>query len=96
LDIAHSEEVEKQLDAFIERRDEERRKSEGECRTEDLWQESVRCHNARQEQDHRLAWYEYEMRLYRIHSGLASEHLARVESLENGHHEEEHNGHHSV
>jgi hypothetical protein len=29
------------------------------------------------------------MRLYRIHSGLASEHLARAERLENGHTDKE-------
>ena len=50
---------------------------------------SVRRYNARQVQDHRAAWYEYEMRLYRIHSGLASEHLEEAEKYrENGHHEE--------
>jgi hypothetical protein len=56
---------------------------------EELWQESVRRYNTSQQQDHRAAWYEYEMRLYRIHFDLASEHLARAEKLENGHHHEE-------
>jgi hypothetical protein len=90
VDISRSEQVETDLDRLIERRDTERRKSEGERRAEELWAESVRRYNARQEADHRLAWFEYEMRLYRIHSGLAAEHLARAERLEaNGHHEEE-------
>jgi hypothetical protein len=89
LDVSHGERVERDLDAFISKRDTERRQSEGERQREELWQESVRRYNGRQEQDHRLAWYEYEMRLYRIHSGLASEHLARAEKLENGHHHEE-------
>jgi hypothetical protein len=90
LDISLSEQVETDLDRLIERRDIERRKSEGERAAEELWAESVRRHNARQEADHRTAWHEYELRLYRIHSGLAAEHLARAERLEaNGHHEEE-------
>jgi hypothetical protein len=56
---------------------------------EELWAESVRRYNARQQQDHRLAWYEYEMRLFRIHSGLASEHPENAEKYrENGNHEE--------
>jgi hypothetical protein len=65
----------------------------GELKAEEareaLWAESVRRYHAKQGADHRLAWYEYEMRLYRIHAGLASEHLARAEKLENGHHKEE-------
>jgi hypothetical protein len=87
--VEHGERVERDLDRLIERRHDQRRQSEGERRAEDLWQESVRRYNARQEQDYRLAWFEYEMRLYRIHSGLASEHLARAEKLENGHQQEE-------
>ena len=55
---------------------------------EELWVESVRAHNTRLRDDHRAAWHEHEMRLYRIHSGLAAEHLARAERLENGHQEE--------
>jgi hypothetical protein len=88
VDIGRGEMVEAELDAMIRRRDTERRKTEGERAAEELWQESVRRYNARQEADHRLAWFEYEMRLYRIHLGLAAEHLARAERLEaNGHRE---------
>ncbi len=87
--VERGERVEAELSRLIEKRHDQRRQSEGERRAEDLWQESVRRHNARQEQDHRLAWYEYEMRLYRIHSGLASGHLARAEKLENGHTDKE-------
>jgi hypothetical protein len=66
--------------------------AKAEQEREALWADSVRCYNARQEQDLRTAWYEYEMRLFRIHSGLALEHLARAEKLENGHIEEEEDG----
>jgi hypothetical protein len=88
VDVEHSERVERNLDRLITKRHDQRRMSEGDRRAQDLWAESVRRYNARQQQDHRLAWYEYEMRLYRIHSGLASEHLRRAEKLENGHTEE--------
>ena len=83
--------TEKELDAMIRRRHDQRVKAEGERAAEELWQESVRRYNARQDADHRLAWFEYEMRLYRIHSGLAAEHLARAEKLEANGHE---NGYH--
>jgi hypothetical protein len=64
--------------------------AKAEQEREALWAESVRRYRAKQGEDHRTAWYEYEMRLYRIHSGLASEHLARAEKLEaNGHTEED-------
>jgi hypothetical protein len=92
VDISRSEQVETDLDRLIERRDTERRKSKGERVAEELWAESVRRYNARQETAHRAAWHEYEMRLYRIHAGLAAEHLARAERLEAseaGHHEED-------
>jgi hypothetical protein len=93
--VEHGERVERDLDAFIAREDEKRRATEGERRELEFWQVTERLNAARKRRDHRLAWYDYEMRLYRIHSGLASEHLARAERLENGqHHEEENNGHH--
>ena len=88
MDISRSEQVETDLDRLIERRDSERRKTEGERAREQLWVESVRRYHERQETDYRAAWHEYEMRLYRIHSGLAAEHLARAEKLENGHRKE--------
>jgi hypothetical protein len=92
--VERGERVEAELSRLIEKRHDQRRQSEGERRAEDLWQESVRRYHTSQEQDHRLAWCEYEMRLHRIHSGLASEHLARAEMLDDGlHQEEERNGH---
>jgi hypothetical protein len=90
VDITQGEKVEQELDHMISRADERRRLSQGERREVELWQESVRRYNARQEADHRAAWREYELRLYRIHSGLAAEHLARAEKLQaNGHYGEE-------
>jgi hypothetical protein len=85
LDIAKGEATEKELDAMISRRHDQRVQTEGERAAEELWAESARRYHERQEAAHRAAWHEYEMRLYRIHSGLAAEHLARAERLENGH-----------
>jgi hypothetical protein len=82
LDIAKGEATEKELDALIRRRHDQRVLCEGERAAEELWAESVRRYHARQEADDRTAWHDYEMRLYRIHSGLAAEHLARAERLE--------------
>jgi hypothetical protein len=87
--VERGERVEVELDRLIEKRHDQSVKAEGERAREELWAESVRRYNACQEQDHRAAWYEYEMMLYRIHSGLASEHLARAEKLENGHTDKE-------
>ncbi len=80
--VAAGERVEAELDRIVEKRHDQRVRDEGERAREELWAASVRRYHARQQQDHRLAWYEYEMRLYRIHSGLAAEHLARAERLE--------------
>jgi hypothetical protein len=83
--VEQGERVEGELDAFIERRHDQRVKDEGERAREELWQASVRRYNARQSENLLSAWYEYEMRLYRIHSGLALEHLEKAEKyIENG------------
>jgi hypothetical protein len=70
----------------------EHRKSEGERLEEALWMPSVRVYAARLEEERRLAWCDHHRRLQRIHQGLADEHAAKLEKLENGH--EERNGHH--
>jgi hypothetical protein len=88
VDISRSEQVETDLDRLIEKRHDQRVLSEDERAAEELWQENVRRFHERQEADHRFAWHEYEMRLYRVHADLAAEHLARAERLEaNGHRE---------
>ncbi len=89
MDIAKGEQVEGELDAMIRRRHEERVKDEGQRRIEELWQESVRRHNARQEQDHRTAWCDYERRMRDLHWSLGDEHDRKLKKLENGHHKEE-------
>jgi hypothetical protein len=87
VDISRSEQVETDLDRLIERRDTERRKSEGERAAEELWQASVRRFHERQEADHRLAWCDYERRMRDLHWSLGDEHDRKLKKLENGHHE---------
>jgi hypothetical protein len=67
-----------------------RRQTEGERRAEELWQESVRRYNVRQQQDLRSLWYEHYRKMRGVHSGLANEYDQKLRALENGHHEEEH------
>jgi hypothetical protein len=55
MDIETGERVEGELDAFIAKRDKQRRQTEGERRLEALWVESVRPYQERQEADHRAA-----------------------------------------
>ena len=59
MDIAAGEHVEFELDAFISRRDKQRRQTEGKRRSEEAWQESERRYNTRQREANRLAWCEY-------------------------------------
>jgi hypothetical protein len=51
VDISRSEQVETDLDRFIERRDAEWRKSEGERLEEELWRESVDRYDARRREE---------------------------------------------
>ena len=87
--VAKGEAVESELDAFIARRDKERRQSEGERAREALWQESVRRYNARQEQDHRAAWHEHWRKMRAVHYGLGDEYDQKLRESENGHYHEE-------
>jgi hypothetical protein len=52
---------------------------------EALWAQSVRVHHARRREENRLAWRDYHRRLQALHQGLADEHGAELEKLENGH-----------
>jgi hypothetical protein len=85
VDITRGEQVESDLDRLIEKRHDQRVLSEGERRMEELWAESVRRYNARQEADHRIAWCEHYRRMRAVHYGLGDEYDAKLRELENGH-----------
>jgi hypothetical protein len=70
VDIGRSEQVERELDAMIERRSRQKDPDEAS----ELWQESVRRYNARKREKMRAAWHEY-------HQGQAVRHRAVLESL---------------
>jgi hypothetical protein len=84
-DIAHGEKVEAFNDAFIAQRDSQRRKSEGDRRAEEMWAQSVARFHERSEAEMRSRWVEYHRHLQILHQGLADEHEAEAEKLENGH-----------
>ena len=92
MDISRSEQVETDLDRLIERRDTERRKSEGERAREQLWVESVRRYNARLQADERLERLHYHegqiRRLSNTLGSLVAYHEAEAEKYRNGHHKE--------
>jgi hypothetical protein len=91
VDITRGEMVEADLDRLIDKRDTERRKTEGERAREQLWVESVRRHNARLEDDRRLERLHYhEGQVRRLSStleALVAYHEAEAEKYRNGHEE---------
>jgi hypothetical protein len=58
-DISKGEAVEHEIDAFISRRDGQRRQTEGECPEEEAWQAGVRAYDAARREEMRTAWREY-------------------------------------
>jgi hypothetical protein len=80
-DIGRGEAVERDLDAFIEKRHEQRVRTEGERQAEEAWTESVRTYEEKRRQVARLEWHAF-------HCGQAARHRAVLESLI-AHHEEQ-------
>ena len=58
MDIEASERVEADLTRLVERRDAERRESEGERLERELWEESVMRHNAGKQRELGQLWLE--------------------------------------
>ena len=78
MDIGRSEQVERELDAMIERRSRQKDPDE----EHELWRESVRRYNARRREENRLAWCEYFSRLAGSLRARAEEYDQRVALLE--------------
>ena len=70
---AEGETAEKELDAFITRRDRERRQTEGERDREALWEASVRADRAKQKEALRARRREHWHKMRAVHYGLADE-----------------------
>ncbi len=79
--VSRSEATEKELDNLIGRRDQQRRRDEGERDREALWVESVQTFNARQQQDLAWEWLRYHVARQRAHR--------RTFALLDAHHEQE-------
>jgi hypothetical protein len=77
--IARGEMVEKELDAFIERRSRNGEVDPDE--QEELWRESVRRFHEHSEAEMRHRWIEYEQHMTELHTRLAEEHRQKKERL---------------
>ena len=83
-EIATGERAEAELDAFISRRHEQRRKSEGERAEEDFWREAERREAARRRQENRAGWYGWHLDRAGLYARLSAEHEAAAEGLMGG------------
>ena len=85
---APGEAVERDLERFIEKRDSQRRQTEGEYDQEAVWRESTRRYNAARAEQMREAWSQYHREQAERHRGileaLVAHHEQRAEELMNG------------
>jgi hypothetical protein len=78
-DLAPGEAVEAGIDHFIEVRDKQRRKEEGDKREEEAWKESARVYNEKQRVQARYEWH--------LHHTAQAERLRRTLEDLIAHHE---------
>ena len=82
MDIAHGELVEKELEAFIEKRSRKEPKLDAQ---EELWKASVHRYNAGREAERRALWADYHVgqasRLKRVMMNLVEHHENRARQL---------------
>jgi hypothetical protein len=81
LKARSAEAAEAELTRFIERRDDLRRRTEGERQAEELWRESVARFHERSEAEMRSRWIEYEQHMSELHTRLAEEHREKAQKL---------------
>ena len=84
-EIATGDRAEAQIDAFISRRDAQRRKSEGDTAEEEAWVKSERRRDAHRRAENRAAWYGWHMDQAERHrrnlGALVAQHEAAAERL---------------
>jgi hypothetical protein len=79
LDVAQrTEMVEAELTRLIEKRHDQRVKTEGERREEELWMPSSRRYSEMEERQMNAARYAFEMNMCELHERLAVEHEERA------------------
>ena len=81
MDVAHGELVEKELTAFIAKRDGQRRQSEGERRAEEAWAESERRYGGRRRREYRALWFAHFCRMADSHARISEDYERRAEEL---------------
>jgi hypothetical protein len=80
-DIAAGEAVEHELDAFISRRHEQRRKSEPEREAEAVWVAAEKRQEAARRRENRAGWYGWHMHRAELYGRLSREHAVTAEGL---------------
>jgi hypothetical protein len=85
VDVVRGESVEKELTAFIERRDRQRRRTQGERLAEEAWMESERRYNEKRRRENRANWYRWHLdqaeRHRRTLEGLITHHETQASRL---------------
>ena len=79
--VARGEMAEASIDAFISKRDKQRRKQEGERPAEDPYMESTRRYQERQRRQNVAAWFAHFCRMAENHRSLAEHYEGRAEEL---------------
>ena len=80
-EIAPGDAADKELNRFIERRHEQRERSEGEAETEALWKAASRLQEARRRCEVRAGWYSWHAHRAELYARLSAEHAATAEGL---------------
>ena len=83
-EIATGEAAESQIDSFISKRHEQRRRSEGDAAAEDLWKAAERREADRRRRENRAGWYGWHMRRAELYGQMSREHEAAAEMLMGG------------
>lgn len=83
-EIAAGERADAQIDAFISKRDEKRRKDEEQQRVEDAWKASSRLHEATRRRENKAGWYSWHLARADLYAALSAEHAATAEGLLSG------------
>jgi hypothetical protein len=81
MDVAQGDLVEKELTAFIERRDKQRRRAEGERRAEEAWAKSERRYDGRRRREYRALWFAHFCRMADSHARISEDYERRAEEL---------------
>ena len=81
MDTTRGEWVEKELNLLIERRHDQRVRTDGERVEEELWMESERCYLEIKRRQSVAAWFAYFCRMRDNHARLSEDYQRRAEAL---------------